>query len=63
MKLERGKYRAVAKANRLSLEIIMISVADTVHVGAGSILTTDYRRGCKRPAGSEMMARYYKELI
>lgn len=36
MKLKRGKYRAVAKANRLSPEIFMMSVADTVHLGAGS---------------------------
>jgi len=40
MKLRRGKYRAVAKANRLSPEILVISEADTFHLGAGSILTT-----------------------
>lgn len=40
MKLKRGKYRAVAKANRLSPEIFMMSVADTVHVGAGSNFIT-----------------------
>lgn len=40
MKLERGKYRAVAKANRLSPEMYIISEADTFHMGAGSILIT-----------------------
>ena len=40
MKLEGGKYRAVAKANRLSPEIFIMSVADTFHSGAGSNLTT-----------------------
>ena len=41
MKLERGKYRAVMKMNRFSPEILDISVAETFHMGAGSILATD----------------------
>jgi hypothetical protein len=35
-----GRYRAIARANRLSPEITIMSEADTVHVGAGNILMT-----------------------
>jgi hypothetical protein len=36
----RGRYRAIARVNRWSPEITIMSEADTVHKGAGSILIT-----------------------
>ena len=63
MKLRGGRYRAVAKANRLSPEIIIVSEVVPVHWGVDSRLATVKGRGCENPTGSEMTARYYKELI
>ena len=40
MKLRGGRYRAVAKANRLSPEIIIVSEVVPVHWGVDSSLAT-----------------------
>ncbi|MDI6739501.1 MAG: hypothetical protein QME74_03960 [Candidatus Edwardsbacteria bacterium] len=42
--------------------MVIVSVADAVHVAAGNSLAT-VKRGCKNPTGSETVARYQKECI
>ncbi|MEA1964258.1 MAG: hypothetical protein U9O41_03915 [Candidatus Aerophobetes bacterium] len=40
MKLGGGRYRAATQVKELSPEITIVSVADTVHLGAGRTLVT-----------------------
>ena len=58
MKLGGERCRAVG----LSPEIINMSEADTVHLGAGNSLIADNKRGCENLTGSVTTARYQKEL-
>jgi len=62
MRLRRERQRAIAKANRLSSEIL-VPEADAFIQVAGKTLDNRNRRGFKSPAGSEMIASCYKERI
>lgn len=46
----------------LSPEIIIVSEADTVHLGAGNSPIAANRQGCRNPTGSKTAARYQKGL-
>ncbi len=50
MQLREGKQRAIAKANRLSLEIL-VSGAESVIQEAGEIYTTDKGEGVETRRG------------
>ena len=63
MKLGGGKYRAVAKANRLSPEIYHRVGSRDRSLGSRQKSYDRNRQGHKNPAGSKMTARYHKELI
>ncbi len=55
-------YWAATQVKGLSPEIIIVSVADAVHLAAGNSLAT-VKRGCKNPTGSETVARYQTVCI
>ena len=63
MKLRGGRYRAVAEANRLSPEIHHRGGGRSRSLGSRQQTCNRKRRGCENPTGSEMAARYYRELI
>ena len=50
VKLGGGRYRAAAKANVLSPEIVSVSVADALYLAVSSILLTD-KVGLSEPDG------------
>ena len=54
---------AITQVNVLSPEIIIVSVADALHMVAGSSLNIAYRQDIKNLTGSKAMARYQRELI
>lgn len=62
MKPEQARYRAIPQGKGLSLEMPVVSVADTVHLVASNSLITAMR-GYKTPTGSETMARYQKDRL
>lgn len=56
MKPEQARYRATPQGKGLSLEMPVVSVADTVHLVASNSLITAMQ-GYKTPTGSETVAR------
>ncbi len=62
MKPEGARCRATPQGKGLSPEITSVSVADAVHLAAGSSLIT-VRRGYKTPTGSETVARYQRDRL
>jgi RNA-directed DNA polymerase len=62
MKQEEARYRAITQVKGLSPEIPVVSVADTVHLVAGSMPIT-VKRGYEHPTGSETVARYQMDRL